>query len=108
MIAAGGCTHAPTLVGVWRAQDSKATIEFLKDGSWKMAGATVTVSSNQVAVPMSGTYKVADSNHIVMGVGMFGEKSPITLIYSLSDDTLDLQTFNLDGEVKKYRRIKNQ
>lgn len=104
----GDCVRAASLIGVWRAQDdTKVTIEFLKDGSWRMDGVSFKVGGSQVAVPMSGTYKISDSNHIVMGLGTFGGKSPITLLYSLSDDKLDLQTFNLDGEIKNYRRIKN-
>jgi hypothetical protein len=73
-----------------------------------MDGATFNRGGNQTAIPISGTFKIADSNHIVMGLGALGERSPFTLSYALTDDELDLQTFNLDGQIKKYRRVKNR
>jgi hypothetical protein len=38
-----GCSRPAEITGEWRAQDkSDQTIEFLKDGSWNMHGATLS------------------------------------------------------------------
>jgi hypothetical protein len=121
-----GCSHAESLVGTWRtdpAQWDNPTghtnkiegfykIEFLKDGTFKFGQFIKGASGEELPMPLAfgGKYQVVDSSHIKLtvskGVTSSSVGSPMTLSYSISGDTLDLNGLTELTKATKYHRVK--
>lgn len=126
LIFLSGCSHAESLVGVWRTDPSLwdnptghtnkiegfYRIEFLKDGTFKFGQFIQGVSGQELPMPLafSGKYQVVDSSHLKLEAAKSpatpsGGK-PMTVTYSISGDTLDLQGLSDITKTTKYRRVK--
>lgn len=121
-----GRSHAANLVGVWRTEaaqldnptghtneiDGFYRVEFLKDGTFKFGQFIKGVGGQELPMPLAfgGKYRVVDSSHIRLEVS----KSPatpsggklMTVSYSVSGDTLELQDLSEITKTAKYRRVK--
>ena len=126
LVFLSGCSHAESLVGVWRtdpAQWDNPTghtnkvegfyrIEFLKDGTFKFGQFIKGVSGQELPMPLAlgGKYQVVDSNHIKLEVSKSATTpsggKPMTASYSISGDTLDLQGLSDITKTTKYHRVK--
>jgi len=125
-IISAGCSHAESLVGVWRtdpAQWENPTghtnkvegfyrIEFLKDGAFKFGQFIKGVGGQELPMPLAfgGKYQVVDTSHLKLEASKSpatpsGGK-PITVSYSISGDTLDLQGLSDITKTTKYHRVK--
>ncbi len=126
LIFLSGCSHAESLVGMWRtdpAQWDNPTghtnkiegfyrIEFLKDGTFKFGQFIKGVSGQELPMPLAfgGKYQVVDSSHIKLEVSKSPTTPsggrPMTVTYSISRDTLDLQGLSDITKTTKYHRVK--
>jgi hypothetical protein len=102
---------ADSLVGKWRCETlTNATVEFLKDGSFHLT-AVDHAGGREIFVPMSGSYRIVDTNHIILRIVPAASVAPsnsvpITLSYALSGDELQLQTIDVQWGARTYRRTK--
>ena len=121
-----GCSRAEGLIGVWRTDTARVspsghtnqtveayeTIEFSKDGAFKLTGVMKGRDGKEMAVPMSGTYTIVDTNHVRLELAPNSTrpdmKIPFTVSFTLSGDQLEMDaiTASVVPETKKYRRVK--
>jgi hypothetical protein len=114
LLAATGCLicrGADTLIGSWRCETiTNATVEFLRDGSFHLNAVDRAVG-REIVVPMTGTYRIVDTNHIILHLTPASSIAPsntipFTLSYSLSGDELQLQTLDVNWGARTYHRVK--
>lgn len=126
LILLSGCSHAASLVGVWRTDPAKwdnptghtnkvegfYRFEFLTDGTFKFGQFIKVVGGQELPMPLAfgGKYQVVDSSHIKLevskGPATPSGGTPMTVTYSISGDTLDLQGLSEITKTTKYRRVK--
>ena len=120
-----GYTRPQGLVGFWRTDkvrvsapqdDSKTaesyqTAEFLKDGSFKIIGVIKGSDGKELAIPLSGTYTLLDTNHVRLDVTPIPTrpdmKVPLTVSFSISGNQMEMDaiTASVVAEKTKYRRV---
>jgi hypothetical protein len=124
-IAASGCSGEQGLVGFWRTETfrrtlpgrthifgSYQTVEFLKDGSFKMGNTINTDGDRRRFTVFSGTYTLIDTNHIRLEVAsnVPGDtnKTPLTVRVRISGDELEMDKLSSSvvPETQKYRRAR--
>ena len=124
-ICASGCSGAQGLVGLWRTEavrrtptgrtnivEAYDTVEFLKDGSFKISGVITTDGDKRTGVVFSGSYTLIDTNHVRLEVVPNSKrpdsKIPLTVSFTISGDQLEMDalTSSVVSETKKYRRAK--
>jgi hypothetical protein len=124
-MGAGGCSGAEGLVGLWRTEivhatrpggtnlvEYSETVEFLKDGSFKMGSSIATDGERQTAVVFTGTYALIDRNRvrleIVASQARPSNKTPLTVTFSIVGDELEMSKLipSVVPETQKYRRVK--
>jgi len=122
---ASGCSGAQGLVGSWQSEtvrpalpgrtnivESYQTVEFLKDGSFKMGSTITTDGQKQALVVFTGTYALVDTNHIQLEITPDGarpsDRVPMTVTFSIIGDELEMSrlTSSVVPETVKYRRSK--
>jgi len=120
-----GCARAGSLVGEWRSDsvtgsppnatnrfEIYSTVTFTKEGSFQMHNFVNTQPRSELPVPLKGTYRVLDTNHMVFEVApndaFPSNKVPITVSYTLVGDKLVLPVISVSAitETKTYRRVK--
>ena len=122
-----GCSHADGLVGVWRTSpvqwnptgltnkvEAYETIEFSKGGSFKLWAAMKGIDGKELPlpIPLSGTFKIVDTNHIKLEISPNSskpsDKVPLTVEYSLCGDSLELPALSpsVVNEKKVYHRVR--
>ena len=122
---ASGSSGAQGLVGSWQSEtvrpalpgrtnvvESYQTVEFLKDGSFKM-GSTITIDGKkQTMVVFTGTYALVNTNHVRLEIAPNqarpSDKIPGTVTYSIVGDELEMSklTTSVVPETQRYRRVK--
>jgi hypothetical protein len=120
------CSRAEGLVGVWRTEMARVspagdtnnmveayeTVEFSEDGAFKLTGVMKGQDGKEVAVPMSGTYTIVDTNRVRLEIAPNSArpdmKIPLTVSFTISGDQLEMGalTVSVVPEKKKYRRLK--
>ena len=122
---ASGCSGAQGLVGSWQSEtvrpalpgrtnvvESFQTVEFLKDGSFKMGSTITTDGKKQTMVVFTGTYALVDTNHVRLEVAPNqarpSDKISLTVTYSIIGDELEMSKLitSVVPETQKYRRVK--
>jgi len=125
VLGACGCSGAQGLVGLWQTEtvritvanrtnilESYETVEFLKDGSFKMASTIGTGGDKRTGVVFSGTYTLIDTNHIHLEVASnqarTSDKLPLTVRFSIIGSELEMERLipSVVPETQKYRRVK--
>ncbi len=87
-------------------------IEFSKDGAFKFGSFMKGVTGQELPLPLTfaGKYQVVDSSHVKLsvskGVTVPSSGSPMTLSYSISGDTLELQGLSDITKAAKYHRVR--
>lgn len=125
LVFLSGCSHGVSLVGVWRSDPAQwdnptghtnkiegfYQIEFLQNGTFKFGQFIKGVSGQEVPMPLAfgGNYQAVDSSHIKFEVSKSpttpsGGK-PVTVTYSISGNTLDLQGLSAITKTTKYHRV---
>jgi len=105
-------TLRPTLPGRTNIIESHQTVEFLKEGSFKMGSTIATDGDKRTAVVFTGTYVLIDTNHVRLevasGVPGSTNKTPLTVTFSLVGAELEMSklTSSVVPETQKYRRVK--
>jgi hypothetical protein len=111
-------TSRASLVGLWSSDPNNIsggaantntdyeTIEFLKDGSFKITDCYKAINGNQQAIPiMSGKYTLIVTNHVRLELknGLL----PLNVPFSISGDQLEILALIPSSvmETKKYRRV---
>ena len=122
---ASGCSQAQGLIGLWKTEtlrppvpgrtnivESYQTLEFLKDGSFKM-GSTISIDGKkETMVVFTGTYALVGTNHVRLEIASrlpgSTNKTPLTVTFSIVGDELEMSklTSSVVPETQKYRRIK--
>src|SRR3954467_4229724 len=104
---ASGCSGAQGLVGSWQSEtirpalpgrtnilESYQTVEFLKDGSFKMGSTIITDGQKQTLVVFTGTYALVDTNHVRLEVAPNqarpSDKIPLTVTFSIVGNELEI------------------
>ena len=88
------------------------TVEFLRDGSFKISDSIITDGKKQTQAMFSGSYKLTDANHVRLEVTPLfvpgAEKITVTALCQMDRDELELPKFitSVVPETKKYRRVK--
>jgi len=122
---ASGYSQAQGLVGLWQTEtvrpalpgrtnivDSYQTVEFLKDGSFKMGNTITTDGKKQTMVVFTGTYASVDTNHVRLEIASqlpgSTNKTPLTVTCSVIGDELEMSklTSSVVPETQKYKRVK--
>jgi hypothetical protein len=120
-----GCSHAGSLIGEWRSDsvtwsppnatnrfEVYSTVTFTKEGSFQMHSFVNIPPRSELPVPLKGTYRLLDTNHMVLEVApndaFPSNKVPLTVSYSLVGDKLVLPVISLSvvTETRTYRRVK--
>lgn len=124
-----GCCGAQGLAGLWQTDtlrsgmkrypgahtfilESYETVEFLKDGSFKMASAVSTDGDKRTNVIFSGTYALIDTNHLRLDVTSNqtrpSDMVPLTVRFSIVGSELEMEKLNpsIVPKTQKYRRVK--
>ena len=92
------CANTPDLVGKWKEIGKTATLELLKDGTFK------AVDNQKMAV--SGKYSLSEHGNIRFEISRQGSPSEIVNgKYSVQSDILTLTSAN-GKEIQRYRRQK--
>jgi len=92
--------------------ESYETVEFLKDGSFKMAFAIGTDGDKRTGVIFRGTYALIDTNHVRLEVASNqarpSDKVPLTVRISIVGSELEMEKLipSVVPETQKYRRVK--
>ena len=113
------CLGADSLLGLWQSAighdnsiECYTMIEFLKDGKCNKTTVLKNPDGKVVKVPLNGTYKIVDTNHIeialVYNTLTPNEKMKFHLSYALTNDVLLLQTFDETGGFNKFQKVKSQ
>jgi hypothetical protein len=124
-LGASGCSGAQALVGLWQTETARMTVanrtniveyyetmEFLKDGSFKMSVALTTDGQKRTSVFFTGTYALIDTNHVRLEVAPNqarpSDKIPLTVDFSIVGDKLEMSKVipSVVPETQKYRRVK--
>jgi hypothetical protein len=124
-LGACGCSGAQGLVGLWQTEtvrmtvanrtnilESYETVEFLKDGSFKMASGISTDGDKRTGVIFRGTYALIDTNHVRLEVASNqarpSYKVPLTVRFSIVGSELEMEKLipSVVPETQKYRRVK--
>ncbi len=124
-LGACGCSGAQGLVGLWQTEtvrmtvanrtnilESYETVEFLKDGSFKMASAIGTDGNKRTGVIFSGTYALIDTNHVRLAVASNqtrpSDKVRVTVRFSIVGNELEMEKLvpSVVPEIQKYHRAK--
>jgi hypothetical protein len=124
-LCASGCSGAQGLVGSWKTEtvrttfpgrtnilESYQTVDFLKDGSFKMGSAVTTDGDKRTEVIFMGTYVLTDTNHVRLEVAANqsgpSNKIPLTVTFRIVGDELEMSKFisSVVPETQKYRRVK--
>jgi hypothetical protein len=121
-----GCSHAESPVGLWQSDpvqwdnptghanklDGYYKIEFLRDGSFKLA-CVITGNGRQFGLfpwELSGKFQIINADHIKMEVSKTPwpttGASPVTNTYSISGDNLELQGLSDITKTTTYHRVK--
>jgi hypothetical protein len=88
------------------------TVDFLKDGSFKMGSAVTTDGDSRTTVVFTGSYTLIDTNHVRLEVAPNqarpSDKIPLTVKFSIVGDELEMSklTSSVVPETQKYRRVK--
>ena len=106
------CTAADTIVGLWRSEAStNSTVEFAKDGVFHL-NSVIRNQGKEGIFPLSGTYKIADTNHVIVEIAftsfMPTNKTAFNLAYEVSGDELQIQTIDIEWHLARYHRVKDQ
>ena len=118
-ICLSGSSRTEGLVGLWRTEtvrtsptgNTNVTVEFLKDGSFKMTGVMKGRDGKEMTFPMSGTYTMVDTNHVRLELAPNSTrpdmKIPLTVSFTISGDQseMDAITSSVVPEKTKYRRV---
>ena len=92
------CANTPKVVGKWREIGKTATLEFLKDGSFK------AVDNQGMAV--SGKFSFLENGSIKFEIAHEGSSSEIVKgKLSVQEDELIISSEH-GNEVERYRRVK--
>jgi hypothetical protein len=126
-MCAGGCSGKQGLVGLWQTEtvraalpgrtnfiDAYQTVEFLRDGSFKMGGGVITDGKRRAAAAaeFTGTYALIDANRLRLEVAPNqarpSDRIPLTVTFSLVGDELQMSKLITSAipESQKYRRVK--
>jgi hypothetical protein len=124
-LVACGRPSAQGLVGLWQAEaeqggspghanvmQSSQTVEFLKDGSFKMSSSFVMDGKRQTHDFFTGAYTLIDSNHVRLEIASNVPNSTnslsLTVTFSLAGNRLEMSklTSSVVTETTKYRRVK--
>jgi hypothetical protein len=111
-------------VGEWRSDSIKWTppkstnqfelytsVTFSKEGSFETHNFINTQPRTELPVPLKGTYKVLDTNRMVLQIAPNDafptNRIPLTVTYSLSEDALTLPalTTSVISETVTYHRV---
>ncbi len=110
---------AEPLVGSWHAQLPATTanmavlqrsVEFATNGSFQMKE-VVRIHTNTSTVPLTGTYRIVDTNHLILEIAfaptLITNKEPFALKYQIQGDELVLEDWaSFDPRrTIKYRRV---
>lgn len=124
-----GCSGAEGLVGLWKTKtvrvtvpgrtnivESYQTVEFLKDGAFKIGASVITDGDKRTqglfsGIYFSGTYALIDTNHVRLEVAPNqarpSDKVPLTRRFSIVGSELEVENLISDvPETQKYRRVK--
>jgi hypothetical protein len=120
-----GYSRAQGIVGSWQTEterltlpgrtnivESYQTVEFLKDGSFKMGNTLTTDGDKRTAVVFTGSYALISTNHLRLEVASnfpgSTNKTPMTVTFSIVGDELEMSklTSSVVPENQKYRRVK--
>src|SRR5258705_1176256 len=121
-LCASGCAGAQGLVGSWKTEtvrmtppgrtnifETYQTMEFLKDGSFKMGSVDTTDGEKRTVVVFTGSYALIDTNHVRLEVAFNqarpSDKIPLTVTCSIVGDELEMSklTSSVVPETQKYR-----
>jgi hypothetical protein len=101
-----------TVPGRTNIVESYETVEFLKDGSFKMGTAMSTDGDKRSGAIVSGTYALIDTNHVRLEVASnqahSSDRVPLTVKFSIVGSELEIEKLipSVVPETQKYRRVK--
>ncbi len=121
-----GCSKPAGLIGTWRTDVTRInltgntndtvqgyqTAVFSLDGTFTITGILKARGQKAMAIPMNGTYKIIDTNHIrleiVPNTVRPDMKVPLTVFFAIEGNQLEMDplTSSVVAERLKYRRVR--